>query len=78
MYRQFQLMNNKVIKHDLENLLCCMGGLYRQLNQLATGFAFLAHLTSTFQCSTSSMDSPAMSTVAFYSIQQTGQICYGQ
>ena len=55
---RFQLMNNKIIKHDLENLPCCMGDLCYQLNQLGTCFAFLIHLTGTFLRSISSMDSP--------------------
>ncbi len=54
----FQLMNNKVIKHGLENLSCCMGDFYRQLNQLGTCFVFLIHSTSSFLCITASMDSP--------------------
>ena len=54
----FQLMNNKVIMYDLENLLCFMGDFYGQLNKLGTCFSFLVHSTSTFLCSTMSMDSP--------------------
>ena len=55
---QFQLMNNKVIRHDLENLPCYVEDFYCQLIQLGTCFAFLIHSTSTLLCSTTSMGTP--------------------
>ncbi len=58
LYRQFHLMNNKVTKHDLENIPCHRGESYCQLNQSSTCFAVLIHSTSTLLCSTVSMELP--------------------